>query len=204
MSSETSTSSLGHLADNLSQQQCTKFPMHRLIYRISLSRSFLRCCAGKVIRPLRNELSSLVAGSEGTQWEDSKNCLLTPSWKTGVSRKRVKPAATLSYEPQDKGQLEAISRCSWGITGDFDRWLEQTGQAASSTTLLMLLHVQPVVCNERPLPQVVSSWHSSLPLNSLPRKQKNGLQSCTTKHHHYPTSTFSFLTVSVSCLPAHK
>ena len=141
ISSETSTSSLGHLADNLSQQQCTKFPMCRLIYRISLSRSFLRCCAGKVTWPLRNELPSFVARSAGTQWEARRNCPLIPSWKTGTSRKGMKPAAKLSYGPQDTGQLEVISRCSWGIAGDFDRWLEQTGQAASSPTSLMLLQV---------------------------------------------------------------
>jgi len=28
--------------------------------------------------------------------------------------------------PQDQGQLEAISRCSGGIAGDFDRCLGQT------------------------------------------------------------------------------
>lgn len=77
-------------------------------------------------------------------------------------------------------------------------WLVETFTEPISA--LELLQVWPAVCNKRLLPQVVSSWHSSLTLDSLSRKERNGLKSYITKHHHYPTRTFSRRQLKQKCL----
>lgn len=103
---------------------------------------------------------------QGSQQELPAQPLLE-IWKRGKTSCHAEVWASGQEAAGSNLEMELGNR--WGF------WQVVWANWTSSATPLTLLQVYPAVYNERPLPQLVFSWHSSLPLDSLPRKEKKGL-----------------------------